>query len=155
MPAASLSRAVKPDKIISVIGFDYGSRRIGVAVGQTLTQTASPLSAIKADRKHVLWQQLNKLVATWQPDAMVVGLPLRMDGSEQAVTHEAQAFIKRLKKNYGLPVFTVDERLSTVEAKSMAGLHGVDPHAFDIDSEAARLILESWLHQPSPGDSHD
>ena len=125
------------------MGIDYGRKRVGVAVGQTVTRTAQALPAVRADKKRLLWQRLDDIVARWRPDALVVGLPLHMDGATQPLTREVQAFMNTLKKNYGLPVFAVDERLSTAEAKL-----DTDPRKSDLDSEAARIILESWLRQP-------
>ena len=139
-----LFSAATPEGVVSVIGIDYGTQHVGIAVGQAVTGTAQALPSIRADKKHILWQQLDKILKQWQPDALVVGLPLHMDGSTQDITCEVRGFISKLKKTYSVPVFTVDERLSTVEAKSQGDTRKAD---IDIDSEAARLILESWLRQ--------
>ena len=146
MPENYPFSSARPDGIASAVGIDYGRKRVGIAVGQTVTRTAQALPAVRADKERLLWQHLDSIVARWQPDALVVGLPLHMDGATQPLTRKVQAFMKMLKKNYGLPVFAVDERLSTVEAKS-----SMDSRKSDLDSEAARIILESWLQQPEHG----
>ncbi len=126
----------------TLLGFDYGEKRIGVAVGQTLTATASPLATIKVKNHRPDWDTVSRLIETWKPDALVVGLPLNMDGTPQAMTSAAERFVRQLHGRYRVPVRTVDERLSTFEAKkrSKSRRHPVDPIA-------AQLILETWLTQ--------
>src|SRR5690348_12316688 len=100
-----------------VLGFDFGMKRIGVAVGQAITKSARPLTTLKANQGVPQWEVLNKLIKTWQPDALVVGIPLNMDGTEQPLTQAAAAFSNELKQRYGLPVYGMDERLSTKDAR--------------------------------------
>lgn len=128
----------------TLLAFDYGEKHIGVAVGQTLTGTANPLESIRVRRAHPDWGAISRIVATWQPDALVVGLPLNMDGSEQTVTGRARRFGNQLLGRYRLPVHLVDERLTTREARdrlASEGRTGDEDHPV-----AAQIILESWLN---------
>jgi putative Holliday junction resolvase len=131
----------------TVIAFDFGMKSIGVAIGQSITGTASPLQAIKAQDGIPNWEILQVLISQWQPNALLVGLPLNMDGSEQAITASVRSFVGRLKHKYNLPVFLHDERLSTVDAKAklfeLGGFKKLSKEK--VDSVSACLIYESWL----------
>ena len=129
------------------IGFDFGYKRIGVAVGQRFTGSASPLSTL--DAKHVVphWDDIQKLINQWRPLALVVGLPTCIDDSEQYTTAASRGFARQLRKRFSLPVHLVDERLSTVEARgnlfAKGGYRKIQKS--EIDSFAACVILEQWL----------
>lgn len=123
----------------TLLGFDFGMRRIGVAVGQMITRTANPVAVLNARDGVPNWGHVQELIDTWNIDAIVVGIPLNMDGSKQPVTFAAQRFANKLSSRYGLPVYTVDERLTTVEAKRH--------QQTELDSYAAKLILEQWLRE--------
>lgn len=126
-----------------VLGFDFGLRRIGVAVGQTLTDTASPEAIVKSRDGRPDWDHITALFDTWQPAAIVVGLPLRMDGSEQPLTQSARKFGQRLSGRYGhLPLFFIEEQLSSVEAETR-----MKTTEKPLDDHAAQIILESWLRE--------
>jgi putative Holliday junction resolvase len=131
----------------TVLAFDFGTKSIGVAVGQEITGTASPLSALKATDGIPNWDIVARLFAEWQPHIAVVGLPLNMDGSNQHVTFSAKKFANRLSAKYHLPVETVDERLTTVDAKAqlfdMGGYKKLNKQS--IDNASACLIFESWI----------
>lgn len=131
----------------TILGFDFGTKSIGVAVGQMITGTASPLNALKAKDGIPDWDILASIFAQWQPDLAVVGLPLNMDGSNQQVTFQAKKFANRLHARYKVKVETCDERLTTTDAKSqlfaMGGFKKLDKAK--IDSASACLILESWM----------
>lgn len=130
-----------------IMAFDYGLRNIGIAVGQTLTGTASALPPIKARDGIPNWDQLAKLINEWQPDTFVVGIPLNMDGSESDMSKRARKFGNRLTGRYCKPWIGVDERLSSREAKERARElgHNGDYSSRPIDGLAAHLILENWL----------
>ena len=129
-----------------VLGFDFGLKRIGVAVGQTITGSANPLTILKANRGEPDWSLIQKLIDEWAADALVVGLPLNMDGTEQPITTKARAFAQQLEKNFYLPVYLVDERLTTVAAKDEMHTHLKGAARFDrADSISAQLIVESWM----------
>lgn len=130
-----------------VIGFDFGTTSIGVAVGQDITGTAHPLTVFKAQNGIPNWQKIEKLLDEWQPDYIVVGLPLNMDGSVQLLTTKAQKFAGRLHDRFSYQVKLHDERLTTVEAKSHIFKHG-GYRALQknrVDSTSAVIILESWF----------
>lgn len=132
-----------------LIAFDFGTHKMGVATGQVITRTAEPLSPLKARAGQPDWQLVSTLFKQWQPDAIVVGMPLNMDGSLQEVSLQAQKFANRIHGRYGLPVLLQDERLTTVDARSeifqREGFKGMQRRS--IDSLAACLILEAWFGQ--------
>lgn len=127
----------------TLLGFDYGDRTIGVAAGQTVTGSATPLGTVRVSETGPDWSAIEGLVASWQPDALVVGLPLKVDGGEQAATRSARSFGEQLARRFGLPVHSVDERFSTIEARRRLAESG-RPEADD-DPVAAQIILEAWL----------
>lgn len=132
------------------LGFDFGLRRIGVAIGQTLTGTATPLKTLDAEHGQPDWNEINALVAEWQPAALVVGVPLHMDGSEQPLTAASRKFARRLHERCRLPVHEADERMSSrqAEAEIRAGRRdGSRSRARrgEVDRMAAGLILEHWM----------
>jgi putative holliday junction resolvase len=135
---------------LTALAFDYGTKKIGVAVGQSITQTASPLAIIPAKDGIPDWSTIEKLIKEWQPGAFIVGMPFNMDGSENKMTLRAQKFLQRLNGRFNIPCYSIDERLSSREAKeirrNMAEAHG-KPYKDrdDIDSIAAQLILENWF----------
>ncbi len=139
---------MKKTAINVLLGFDFGTKSIGVAVGQTITQTARGITAVKVSQgKKVPWEAIDSLVKTWKPDAFVVGIPLNMDGTEQPLTELAKQFAQLLHERYQLPVYNADERLTTVAAKEelfdKGGYRALNKS--DIDSKSAQLILQSWL----------
>lgn len=133
--------------IKTVLGFDFGSKYIGVAVGHTSPVMAQPLTSLIAQKGEPPWKEIEALLKMWSPDALIVGIPLNMDGSEQAITHSARFFLENLKQRFQLRVFAVDERLTTVEARarlfSSGGYKALRKKA--IDSVSAQLIVETWL----------
>lgn len=124
-----------------ILGFDYGERRIGVAVGQTVTATANPLTTVHVYHNKPDWRDISRLVDKWKPDLILVGLPLQMNGERQAMTAAAERFIRQLSSRYHLPVESVDERLSSFEARRRVGGDQA------IDPIAAQLIVETWLDE--------
>ncbi len=140
-----------PHRTTTILAFDFGLRSIGVAVGQSLTKSASPLPALKAKDGQPNWDTTTQLLATWQPTLCVVGLPLNMDGSEQELTHLARKFANRLHGRFGVQVALQDERLTTVSAKeelfAERGFRGLTKDK--IDSVSACLIAEDYLNLQS------
>ncbi len=120
-----------------VLAFDFGLRHIGVAVGQPVTRTASPLITLKATNGTPIWSEVGALVKAWEPTTLVVGLPLNMDDSESEMSSLARAFGDKLVRRFTLPLEMVDERLTTVAA-SQAG-------ASRVHEVAAVLIAQTWL----------
>ena len=134
------------------MAFDYGTRQIGVAVGQTLTGSAEPLTNLRARDGVPDWEQVAKLIREWEPNVLVVGLPLNMDGSASDMSERAARFARRLNGRFQLPVETVDERLSTFEAKQHLKDQGRTPSSYrddPVDSLAAALLLQTWLSSQS------
>lgn len=130
-----------------LLGFDFGTKRIGVAVGQTVTQTARPLDTIQAKEGKPNWQSIEKLIKKWLPDALVVGIPLNMDGTEQRITGAARHFAKQLSERYQLPIYEMDERLTTKDAREQLFNEGGYKALQDgqVDRLAAQLILQNWF----------
>lgn len=138
-----------------VLGFDYGVRRIGVASGNRISQSARPLPALIAQKGQPDWSRIDALLSEWRPEALVVGLPLTLDGGEQAITRGARAFADALGMRSRLPVHLVDERHTSQEASrrfaaQRAAGSARRRDAENIDSLAAAVILESWLTQTHP-----
>ena len=120
-----------------VLGFDFGTSKIGVAVGQRLTSTASPIGKVRASQGKPNWAAMDRIILEWQPYLLVVGLPLNMDDSRGDMAEAAERFARRMQGRYKIPFEMFDERLSTFEA--------MQQQYDDIDAAAACLILESWL----------
>lgn len=134
---------------MTLLGFDYGTQKIGVAVGQTITYTARPLDTVAVHGSTPAWPHLDKLVAEWHPDRLVVGLPLSTGGEETPMCDEARRFGRALEQRYHLPVYWIDESLTTKEALVTLISGGVSPdkQARTRHQVAAQLILETYLHQ--------
>lgn len=130
-----------------VIAFDFGLKRIGVAVGQTITQTARPLDTVQAKEGVPNWHAIDKLVKKWLPDALVVGIPFNMDGTQQNTTEYAQTFAHELQARYNLPVHETDERLTTKSAREKLFREGGYKALANgqVDRVAAQLILQNWF----------
>lgn len=140
----------KPLRLL--LGFDYGSKQIGVAVGQVVTGQARELCILKAQNGVPDWQKVEALFKEWQPDAIVVGLPLNMDGTKSAMSERAEKFARRLNGRFNLPVHTHDERLTTYEAKGQRLQQGQNSGYRErpVDALAAALLLQGWLEENSP-----
>lgn len=137
-----------------ILAFDFGTRRIGVASGDTLTRTARALTTLDCNSNVMPWTAIDKLVREYQPSQLVVGLPWNMDGTPTLLTDASRAFAAELKARYDKPVALVDERLSSREAESQlrdARASGLkkrrNTHA-DVDMIAAKILLEQWLENP-------
>ncbi|GAB2557497.1 Holliday junction resolvase RuvX [Rhodanobacter koreensis] len=133
-----------------VLGFDVGSRLTGVAIGNAFTASARGLTTVAVKDGEPDWQQLDGLRREWLPDTLIVGLPLALDGGEQAASRNARRFAVQLQQRYGLPVVLVDERHSSQEAAqrfAAARAAGLKRRrdAATIDAEAAAIIVERWL----------
>ncbi|CAX61201.1 MULTISPECIES: Holliday junction resolvase RuvX [Erwinia] len=132
---------------MTLLAFDFGTKSIGVAIGQQLTGTARPLAALKAQDGTPDWNKIEALLKEWEPDRVVVGLPLNMDGTEQPLTARARKFANRIHGRFGVQVDLHDERLSTVEARAelfeRGGFRALSKGS--VDSLSAVIILESWF----------
>jgi putative holliday junction resolvase len=129
----------------TLLGFDYGTRKIGVAVGQTLTGTATPLETLTLVSHQPDWRRIGHLIEEWRPEALVVGLPLDVDDSETDATQPALRFSRQLHGRFNLPVHLADERFTSFEARDRLG-HRAKRYE-EYDAVAAKLILETWLNE--------
>lgn len=134
------------------LGFDFGNKKIGTAVGQLETKTASPLETLRSLNQVPNWDKISQLIAEWQPVGLVVGVSRQADGSDNPITPRMLKFCRQLNGRYNLPVFQIDEALSTFEAKQML-YDDMQVSATKLwavqDQLAAQLILQSWLNQQS------
>lgn len=142
-----MSKKTTPIGQRSIMGFDFGKKYIGVAIGQEITGSASPLGSIKANEGVPHWDNVEKYLKEWQPDLLVVGLPLNMDGTEQQLTKDAKKFGNRLHGRFGYQVAFQDERLTTADAKERLFAQGgyKNLKKDNIDAESAKLIIESFF----------
>lgn len=124
-----------------IMGFDYGTSRIGVAVGQSITGTATPLTVVSVHNGLPDWAAIGRLVQEWRPAMFVVGLPINMDGSDSDMSRLTARFARQLQGRFHIPSHTMDERLTTREARELATVNE------SVDAVAAKLIVESWLRQ--------
>ena len=138
-----------------ILGFDYGTRRIGVACGNTLTQSAQPLETLNRGASPP-WAEIARLVEEFSPSQFVVGLPYNMDGTETALTPEVRGFAAELTARFDCPVALVDERLSSRAAESELrdaradGRKRTRVTRGDVDMFAAKVLVEQWLRAPAP-----
>ena len=134
-----------------IMGFDYGTRKIGIAVGQLITKTANPIAIISARDGIPDWSEIEKLILEWQPAQLVIGLPLNMDETESEMSRRSLKFARRLTGRFNIPHDTIDERLTSREARSIHESHSSTQRGSagrsgnEIDDIAAQIILESWL----------
>jgi len=141
---------MNPDKSINkVIGFDYGKKRTGIASGQTITNTATPLITLTQIEGNPDWKGIQQQIEQWQPDALIIGIPYHLDGTESEMTKAALHFRDSLKKRFGLPVYEVNEALSSYEAEeTLKKKSKISQHnKHEVDKIAAAVIVQSWLDQ--------
>jgi putative Holliday junction resolvase len=127
----------------TLLGFDYGEKRIGVAIGNSLTRDARALAVLQNRNREYRFEAVGELIGQWQPDALVVGLPCHPDGTAHEMTRLAKRFGNQLNGRFNLPVSWVDERYSSVEAEAQIRASG--GRADMLDAEAARIILQQYL----------
>jgi putative holliday junction resolvase len=147
---AGVGSAPRSDEA-TVLAFDFGTHRIGVAVGNTLLRAARPLTTIAAEANAARFATVAALIGEWQPDLLVVGRPVHADGVEHALTARAERFARQLEGRFGLPVARVDERFTSVGAEDALAAAGVRAGARKAarDEVAAQLILQAWFDQPA------
>jgi putative Holliday junction resolvase len=133
----------------TLVGFDFGTRRVGVAVGETETRIAHPLEVIDAEANDVRFAAVERIARDWQPAGFVVGRPRHADGGEHEVARLAEKFARRLAARFSLPVAFVDETLTSADAQSrLREAHAKARARQDVDALAAALILQSYLDEP-------
>ncbi|WP_343188190.1 Holliday junction resolvase RuvX [Buchnera aphidicola (Ceratoglyphina bambusae)] len=132
---------------MNYISFDYGTKNIGLAIGQKITNTGNMLPSIKIKNGIINWKKIKKIIKYWNPKSIVIGLPLNMNGTEQNFTVKTKNFAINIKKKFNIPVYMHDERLTTVEAKNILfrkkGKKNLTKDK--INSMSALIILESWM----------
>lgn len=131
----------------TVLAFDFGAKRIGVAIGESLLGGARALTSIVATDRATRIKRIAELIATWQPCSLALGLPLRADGSDSAMTARCRRFARQLESRFGLPVHLVDERYSSVEADARLAALGHDwrTRKQEVDAAAAAIILQDYF----------
>ncbi len=137
-------------KITSVLGFDYGKKRIGIASGQTITRSATPCKTINQVDGNPDWQAIYDEIQQYKPQALIVGIPYHTDGSENKMTAAARHFCYELEKRFRLPVFEINEALTSRQAEAnLKQSKKINKHnKHEIDKMAAAIIVQSWLNQP-------
>lgn len=137
----------------TLLAFDFGTKRIGIAVGNTLLRSANPLATISDEKTDARFAKIAALLNEWQPSALVVGLPSNDDGSPHELTALCRRFANRLKGRFGLPVILVDERYTSLAASERLneqGIRGRQQKAL-IDQYAAQQILQAYFDEPAAG----
>tara|TARA_B100001248_G_scaffold43783_1_gene27986 strand:- start:2399 stop:2803 length:405 start_codon:yes stop_codon:yes gene_type:complete len=126
---------------MQIIAFDYGEKKIGVAVGQTSTNTSSPLQIIFNKDNNTNWTSISSLLDEWKPDLILLGKPLNMDGSDSEIMKKVDKFYKELKSIYDADIEFVDERLTTFEAREILK----DEKHDNVDAHAAKILIDNWF----------
>ena len=126
---------------MQIVAFDFGTKKIGVAVGQTATYTSSPLQVILNKDDKVNWNEINKLLNEWKPELIIVGKPLNMDGTDSEIMKQVERFYQKLKKIYDTNYEYIDERLTTFEARQILE----DTNINNVDANAAKILIDNWF----------
>ena len=127
---------------MQIVAFDFGEKKIGVAVGQTSTYTSSPLQVIFNNHDKVNWNEISILLEEWKPELILIGKPLNMDGTDSEIMMKVDAFYKKLESLYDAKFEYVDERLTTFEAKDILKENNVDT----VDANAAKILIDNWFN---------
>ena len=126
---------------MQIVAFDFGTKKIGVAVGQTATYTSSPLQVILNKDDKVNWNEINTLLNEWKPELIIVGKPLNMDGTASEIMKQVERFYQKLKKIYDTNFEYIDERLTTFEARQILE----DTNINNVDANAAKILIDNWF----------
>jgi putative Holliday junction resolvase len=128
---------------MQILAFDFGTKKIGVAVGQTKTRTSSPLEIIRIKNNSINWENICSIVDEWNPDLILVGKPLNMNGTESAIMEKVNSFFNKLKKKTNIPCEYVDERLTSFEARQNL----LELKTDLVDAQAAKILIDHWLSE--------
>ena len=128
---------------MQIVAFDYGTKKIGVAVGQTETYTSSPLQIIYNEHDKTNWNEISILINEWNPDLILVGKPMNMDGTESDIMKRVDNFFKKLEKVSNIECKYIDERLTTFEAKDILG----ESKVAEVDAHAAKILIDNWFER--------
>ena len=127
---------------MQIVAFDFGEKKIGVAVGQTSTYTSSPLQVIFNNHDKVNWNEISILLEEWKPELILIGKPLNMDGTDSEIMKKVDTFYKKMESLYDAKFEYVDERLTTFEAKDILKENNVDT----VDANAAKILIDNWFN---------
>ena len=128
---------------MQIVAFDFGEKKIGVAVGQTSTYTSSPLQVIFNNHDKVNWNEISVLLEEWRPELILIGKPLNMDGTDSDMMKKVDAFYKKLESLYDAKFEYVDERLTTFEARDILKENNVET----VDANAAKILIDNWFNR--------
>ena len=128
---------------MQIVAFDFGEKKIGVAVGQTSTYTSSPLQVIFNNHDKVNWNEISVLLEEWRPELILVGKPLNMDGTDSEIMKKVDIFYKKMKSLYDAKFEYVDERLTTFEARDILKENNVET----VDANAAKILIDNWFNR--------
>lgn len=128
---------------MQIVAFDFGEKKIGVAVGQTSTYTSSPLQVIFNNHDKVNWNEISILLEEWRPELILIGKPLNMDGTDSEIMKKVDVFYKKLKSLYDAKFEYVDERLTTFEARDILKENNVET----VDANAAKILIDNWFNR--------
>ena len=128
---------------MQIVAFDYGTKKIGVAVGQTETYTSSPLQIIYNDHEKTNWNEIRMLIDEWKPDLILIGKPINMDGTESEIMKKVDNFFKKIQKISTTKCEYIDERLTTFEAKEILG----ESKVAEVDAHAAKILIDNWIER--------
>ena len=127
---------------MQIVAFDFGEKKIGVAVGQTSTYTSSPLQVIFNNHDKVNWNEISVLLEEWRPELILVGKPLNMDGTDSEIMKKVDTFYKKMESLYDAKFEYVDERLTTFEARDILKENNVET----VDANAAKILIDNWFN---------
>ena len=128
---------------MQIVAFDFGEKKIGVAVGQTSTYTSSPLQVIFNNHDKVNWNEISVLLEEWRPELILIGKPLNMDGTDSEIMKKVDVFYKKLKSLYDAKFEYIDERLTTFEARDILKENNVET----VDANAAKILIDNWFNR--------
>ena len=128
---------------MQIVAFDYGTKKIGVAVGQTETYSSSPLQIIYNDHEKTNWNEIRMLIDEWKPDLILIGKPINMDGTESEIMKKVDNFFKKFQKISNTKCEYIDERLTTFEAKEILG----ESKVAEVDAHAAKILIDNWIER--------
>ena len=126
---------------MQIVAFDFGTKKIGVAVGQTATYTSSPLQVILNKDDKLNWNEISTLLNEWKPELIIIGKPLNMDGTDSEIMKQVERFYQKLKKIYDTNYEYIDERLTTFEARQILE----DTNINNVDANAAKILIDNWF----------
>ena len=126
---------------MQIVAFDFGTKKIGVAVGQTATYTSSPLQVVLNKDDKVNWNEISRLLNEWKPELIIIGKPLNMDGTDSEIMKQVERFYQKLKKIYDTNFEYIDERLTTFEARQILE----DTNINNVDANAAKILIDNWF----------